>query len=90
MQPLVHLSATDETPLHELLRNTRVTLPLGRLWVMWLGIRSKVTWLIGLATTADLMLYDRTDGRAVDTFAGLLLRTMDFLTVWTDSRAPLH
>jgi hypothetical protein len=81
MQPLVHLSATDETPLHELLRSTRVTLLLGRLWVMWLGIRSKVTWLIGSATTADLMLFGRTVGRAVDTFAGLLFPTMAFFTV---------
>jgi hypothetical protein len=81
MQLLVHLSATDETQLHELLPSTRVTLLLGQPLVMWLEIPSKVTWPTELATTEDLMHFDRTVGREAGMFAGLLNRTMDFLTV---------
>jgi hypothetical protein len=63
---------------------------LGQRWEMLLEMQSRVTWLIGLATTVDSMHFDKTVGRAVDTFAGLLFPTMAFLTVWTDWRALLH
>jgi hypothetical protein len=59
----------------------RASLPLGRHLVMWLEIPSKVTWPTELATTEDLMHFDRTVGREAGMFAGLLNRTMDFLTV---------
>jgi hypothetical protein len=43
--------------------------------------RDKVTWLIGSATTVDLMHFDRTVGREAVMFAGLLIQTMAFSTV---------